>query len=67
MPNRIETLDRVLQAGITAVIRANSSEHLSQVADALKAGGVECIEVTMTTPWMLRRRERRYWQARSLW
>ncbi len=50
MPNRIETLDRVLQAGITAVIRANSSEHLSQVADALKAGGVECIEVTMTTP-----------------
>ncbi len=50
MPNRIETLDRILQAGITAVIRANSSEHLSQVADALKAGGVECIEVTMTTP-----------------
>ena len=50
MPDRIEILDRVLNAGITAVIRAQSSEHLSKVADALKAGGVECIEVTMTTP-----------------
>ena len=50
MPDRIEILDRVLKAGITAVIRAQSSEHLSKVADALKAGGVECIEVTMTTP-----------------
>jgi len=50
MPDRIEIIDRVLKAGITAVIRAQSSEHLSKVADALKAGGVECIEVTMTTP-----------------
>ncbi len=50
MPDRIEILDRILKAGITAVIRAQSSEHLSKVADALKRGGVECIEVTMTTP-----------------
>lgn len=50
MPDRMEILDRILQAGIVAVIRAQSSEHLSKVADALKAGGVECIEVTMTTP-----------------
>lgn len=54
MPDRIETLDRILRAGITAVIRAKSSEHLNRVADALKAGGVECIEVTMTTPNALR-------------
>jgi len=54
MADRIEILDRILRAGITAVIRAKSSEHLSRVADALKAGGVECIEVTMTTPNALR-------------
>ena len=50
MPDRIEILDRILQSGITAVIRAQSSAHLNKVADALKAGSVECIEVTMTTP-----------------
>lgn len=54
MADRMETLDRILRAGITAVIRAKSSEHLNRVADALKAGGVECIEVTMTTPNALR-------------
>ena len=50
MPTRIETIDKILSAGITAVIRAKSSDHLAQVADALHEGGVECIEVTMTTP-----------------
>ena len=54
MATRIETLDKILSAGITAVIRARSSDHLAQVADALHEGGVECIEVTMTTPDALR-------------
>ncbi|HEY3397124.1 MAG TPA: bifunctional 4-hydroxy-2-oxoglutarate aldolase/2-dehydro-3-deoxy-phosphogluconate aldolase [Armatimonadota bacterium] len=48
--DRIEILNRILGAGITAVIRAQSSEHLMKIAEALKAGGVESIEVTMTTP-----------------
>lgn len=48
--DRIEILDRLLDAGIAAVIRAQNSEHLMKVAEALQGGGVECIEVTMTTP-----------------
>lgn len=48
--DRIEILRRILDEGITAVIRAKSSEHLMQVAEALRGGGVTCIEVTMTTP-----------------
>lgn len=43
-------LDRIVESGIAAVIRAKSSTHLIEVAEAIKAGGVECIEVTMTTP-----------------
>ena len=50
MPDKRETLERILDSGITAVIRAKSSEHLINVVEAIKAGGVECIEVTMTTP-----------------
>ncbi len=50
MPDKATTLNRILDSGITAVIRAKSSAHLTEVAEAIKAGGVECIEVTMTTP-----------------
>jgi 2-dehydro-3-deoxyphosphogluconate aldolase/(4S)-4-hydroxy-2-oxoglutarate aldolase len=50
MPDKRETLSRILDSGITAVIRARSSDHLIKVVEAIRAGGVECIEVTMTTP-----------------
>jgi 2-dehydro-3-deoxyphosphogluconate aldolase/(4S)-4-hydroxy-2-oxoglutarate aldolase len=50
MPDKRETLERILDSGITAVIRAKSSEHLIHVVEAIRSGGVECIEVTMTTP-----------------
>jgi 2-dehydro-3-deoxyphosphogluconate aldolase/(4S)-4-hydroxy-2-oxoglutarate aldolase len=43
-------LDRVLSCGIVAVIRAPSGEVLTDVAEALLAGGVEIIEVTFTVP-----------------
>jgi len=54
MATKSEALHRILQTGITAVIRARSSQHLIEVAEAIRAGGVECIEVTMTTPDALR-------------
>lgn len=50
MPDRIHTLERIIKTGIAAVIRAKSSQDLIRVADAIKAGGVDVIEVTMTTP-----------------
>jgi len=50
MPTRGELLERLIQAGVVAVIRAQSSAHLISVAEAIKDGGVDCIEVTMTTP-----------------
>jgi 2-dehydro-3-deoxyphosphogluconate aldolase/(4S)-4-hydroxy-2-oxoglutarate aldolase len=43
-------LDRILRSGIVAVLRAPSGEILTDVAEALLAGGVEAIEVTFTVP-----------------
>ena len=50
MPDRNEIFNRIMTTGIAAVIRAKSSDHLMHVADAIKEGGVDVIEVTMTTP-----------------
>ncbi|MEA3401290.1 MAG: bifunctional 4-hydroxy-2-oxoglutarate aldolase/2-dehydro-3-deoxy-phosphogluconate aldolase [Armatimonadota bacterium] len=50
MPTRLETMEWIMDCGMAAVIRAKSSEHLMQVADAINEGGVDVIEVTMTTP-----------------
>lgn len=43
-------LQRVLDGGIVAIIRAPSSEQLGRVARALYEGGIDVIEVTFTVP-----------------
>ena len=40
----------VVESGVVAVIRAQSREQLADIAQALLAGGVVAIEVTMSTP-----------------
>jgi 2-dehydro-3-deoxyphosphogluconate aldolase/(4S)-4-hydroxy-2-oxoglutarate aldolase len=45
-----EILDRILNPGIVAIIRADSSEQLIDATAALYEGGVTAVEVTMTTP-----------------
>lgn len=40
----------ILDCGIIAVIRAESSEQLMDISLALCAGGIKALEVTMTTP-----------------
>jgi len=47
-------IERMLDPGVVAVIRADSSEQLGHVARALRDGGVTAMEVTMTTPNALR-------------
>jgi 2-dehydro-3-deoxyphosphogluconate aldolase/(4S)-4-hydroxy-2-oxoglutarate aldolase len=47
---RMENLQRVLNTGIVAIIRAPSSEQLTNVARALFEGGIDVIEVTFTVP-----------------
>ena len=44
------SLQRMLDCGVVAIIRADSTDRLSELAGALVAGGVVNVEVTMTTP-----------------
>jgi len=48
-----EDLQRVLDCGIVAIIRASSGEQLVKVARALHEGGVNVLEVTFTVPNVL--------------
>jgi len=53
MPTQ-SVLDGLLETGVVAIVRLDSSESLVRVAEAIAAGGVRHIEFTMTTPGALR-------------
>jgi 2-dehydro-3-deoxyphosphogluconate aldolase/(4S)-4-hydroxy-2-oxoglutarate aldolase len=48
-----EKLDLIRETGVIAIMRAQSSGQLIAAADAIKHGGVNVIEVTMTSPGAL--------------
>jgi 2-dehydro-3-deoxyphosphogluconate aldolase/(4S)-4-hydroxy-2-oxoglutarate aldolase len=48
--NKSEILSRLKAEKVIALIRAESSASLLECARALSAGGLNCIELTMTTP-----------------
>lgn len=47
---KLEQMQQIETSGIVAIIRANSTDELIEAAAAILAGGVNVIEVTMTTP-----------------
>jgi 2-dehydro-3-deoxyphosphogluconate aldolase/(4S)-4-hydroxy-2-oxoglutarate aldolase len=58
-----EMLGLIQETGVIAIMRTKSPDQLLAAADAIKAGGVQAIEVTMTTPGALdviRRATERY-------
>jgi 2-dehydro-3-deoxyphosphogluconate aldolase/(4S)-4-hydroxy-2-oxoglutarate aldolase len=50
MSTKAEIISRLTDPGIIAVVRAQKAEQVSPLAEALLAGGVIAIEITMTTP-----------------
>jgi 2-dehydro-3-deoxyphosphogluconate aldolase/(4S)-4-hydroxy-2-oxoglutarate aldolase len=46
-------LRRILDAGVIAIVRLDSASKLGEVARAIKVGGADIIEFTMTTPGAL--------------
>jgi 2-dehydro-3-deoxyphosphogluconate aldolase/(4S)-4-hydroxy-2-oxoglutarate aldolase len=50
---RIETIKRIMDAGVVAVIRAESKEDGIKLIDAIKKGGIKALEITMTVPGAL--------------
>jgi 2-dehydro-3-deoxyphosphogluconate aldolase/(4S)-4-hydroxy-2-oxoglutarate aldolase len=50
MQSRTEIANSLTTVGVIAVVRINNSEQVLPLAEALLAGGVPAIEITMTTP-----------------
>jgi len=50
MTEKDKNLQVIWDSGIIAIVRANTSEGLLRVVEAIEKGGVKAIEVTMTTP-----------------
>ena len=48
--SREKTLKRILDGGVVAVVRSESSESLVKVVQALAEGGVTAAEITFTVP-----------------
>jgi len=47
---RGDALSRIIRTGIVPVVRASSAEEALAVTEAIRAGGIDVIEVTMTVP-----------------
>jgi 2-dehydro-3-deoxyphosphogluconate aldolase/(4S)-4-hydroxy-2-oxoglutarate aldolase len=47
---KVENLKRIIDCGIIAVVRAESSDQALKIAEACKDGGIQAIEITMTVP-----------------
>ncbi|MEX0792896.1 MAG: bifunctional 4-hydroxy-2-oxoglutarate aldolase/2-dehydro-3-deoxy-phosphogluconate aldolase [Pirellulaceae bacterium] len=50
MPTREQVVQRIIDVGIVAVVRADNGEILAEVAEALVEGGIDAIEITFTVP-----------------
>lgn len=48
--NKEHTRSRILDIGIVPVVRASSSAEAKLATEALVAGGIGCVEITMTVP-----------------
>jgi 2-dehydro-3-deoxyphosphogluconate aldolase / (4S)-4-hydroxy-2-oxoglutarate aldolase len=47
---RIETITKMMESGVVAVIRAESMEQGFKIIEAVKKGGIKALEITMTVP-----------------
>ena len=51
--SKVEDLKRIEETGIVAVVRAENAEKALKITEAVKAGGIDAIEITMTVPGAL--------------
>jgi len=47
---KLKVLGKIVDSGLVAVVRAQSSEQAAQIAEACAAGGVAAVEITFTVP-----------------
>lgn len=54
MTTKSEILTHIRQLGLVPVIRATSADEAMRAIDAIKAGGIDVLEITMTVPGAVR-------------
>ena len=47
---KLKQMQKIEHSGVVAIIRASNPSLLIEVVDAIQAGGIDIIEITMTTP-----------------
>lgn len=52
--NKQQIVEKIETLGLVPVVRASSAEEAMQAIDAIKAGGVDVLEITMTVPGAVR-------------
>ena len=53
MPGKTEILARILECGVVTIARTEDSSWIAEAAKAVKAGGIDIFEVTMSVPGAL--------------
>lgn len=51
---KLRVLQQLAEAGVVAVLRADSAEEVAEMARRAVKGGIKAIEITMTVPFALR-------------
>jgi 2-dehydro-3-deoxyphosphogluconate aldolase/(4S)-4-hydroxy-2-oxoglutarate aldolase len=47
---KLKVLGKIVESGLVAIVRTNSSEQAARIADACARGGAAAIEITFTVP-----------------
>jgi 2-dehydro-3-deoxyphosphogluconate aldolase/(4S)-4-hydroxy-2-oxoglutarate aldolase len=47
---KVKVLSRVVESGLVAIVRTDSSDQAARIADACALGGVAALEITFTVP-----------------
>src|SRR6187399_1882193 len=47
---KLRVLTRIMDSGLVAVVRADTSDQAARIAEACAAGGVAAVEITFTVP-----------------
>ena len=50
MLDKLNHLQRIVNTGVIAVVRAESADQALKIAEAVKIGGIDIIEITLTVP-----------------
>lgn len=54
MASKATIRERLVSGGVVPIIRVDSAEQALRIADAILAGGIACLEVTLTVPGALK-------------